>query len=220
MGALLLVTGLLVIGGPGWAGGRPGRLVAQECQLPGDPPPAGTWVEWDIAGETITLGVLEAPPGMWRLESSGPDGAGHRVTVQVVGREYPVASVGALAEAVLEVGEGPAMRLTGPMLGTLAGRQTAITTLLGIRCRGLESAGASTVELAGRRIDQRLWRSRDRTRELALSPDVPFGVVRWVSPGGGRTRLLRWGMGYVTRLKTIPTELPAIPPPRRNFRYQ
>ena len=192
-------------------GPRPGP-VPQECRLPGTPPPAGTWVEWALDGETITLGVLEAPPGMWRLESSGPDGAGHLVTVQVTGRGYPVTSVTDFAEAILEVGDGPAMRLRGAMLGTLSGRRTAITALLGINCRGLEAAGTSPVEIAGRRISLHLWRGRAGDRELALSPDVPFGVVRWTGHGG-RVTLLRWGQGYRTRLKTTPMDLPAVPPP-------
>lgn len=163
-------------------------------------------------GETLTLGVLEAPPGLWRLESSGPDGAGHLVTVQVLGRQYPVASVTDLAEAILEVENGPAMRLTGAMLSTLSGRRTAITALLGVSCRGLESAGASSMEIAGRRINLHLWRGETGTRELALSPDVPFGLVRWTGAGGG-VSLLRWGGGYATRLKTTPKDLPAVPPP-------
>ncbi len=176
-------------------------------------PPPGSWVEWAVSGATITVGVLGAPPGTWRLESSGPDGAGHVVTVQVVGIGYPPTSVSAFREAILEVGEGPAMRLTGPMLGTLSGRRTGITTLLAISCRGLEDAGASVADVAGRRINVRVWRSRDGTREMALSADVPFGIVRWVSSSGPAT-LHRWGGGYATRLKTTPMDLPRVPPPQ------
>lgn len=131
---------------------------------------------------------------------------GSAVIAQILVSRYPFDSED-IRGYVLKLPGRRAMRVPKPMIEQMS--ELTADTRIGWEeaCRASRDLGTEQVEVPAGTFRVRHLRTAGEQGELWLSPEVPFGIVKFTDPKGGMMELVRHGSGASSSITEEPIEL-------------